>query len=77
MNELKTLEDRLKSATDRISATLSSAGGAEIDLANLRDENARLQEKLAGLKKQRESDLAEVDSLIEQLRPLMDGGSDA
>lgn len=65
MNELKTLEDRLKSASDRISAAISDCGSAP-------DETAELREKLARLSAQRQDDLADLDELLNQLRPMME-----
>ena len=73
MNELKTLEARLKSATDRISAALSTVptGGTSAD------ENAELRQKLDDLKAQRVADLKDLDELLEHLRPLMEGTENA
>ena len=77
MNELKTLEDRLKSATNRISAALSAKEKQHSQLASAQEENATLRESLRGLRQKREHDLAEVNELIEQIRPLMEGEDDA
>lgn len=80
MNELKTLEERLKSATDRISEVVSrqddSASGP-LENAELLDENARLKHDLESLRIQRKADLAELDELLEQLRPLIEEDSNA
>ncbi|MCK4861405.1 MAG: hypothetical protein KAS85_05780 [Rhodobacteraceae bacterium] len=77
MNELKTLEDRLKSATDRISAALSAQDNQNGALAAEQENNAKLQTQLNQLRTQREDDLAEVNKLIEQLNPLMEGNDNA
>ena len=80
MNELKTLEDRLKSASDRISDAVSAridAGSGPLENAELLDENARLKHDLESLRAQRTADLAELDELLEQLRPLIEESSDA
>ncbi|MHA1127833.1 MAG: hypothetical protein ACTSRN_02645 [Alphaproteobacteria bacterium] len=80
MNELKTLEERLKSATDRISAVISKQNGADsgpLENAEILDENARLKHDLESLRTQRKADLAELDELLEQLRPLIEEESNA
>lgn len=80
MNELKTLEDRLKSASDRISdsiTALAQAGSGPLENADLIDENARLKHDLESLRTQRTADLAELDTLLEQLRPLIEGDENA
>ena len=77
MNELKTLEDRLKSATDRISAALSARDSQNGALVAEQEFNAKLQTQLSELRTQREGDLAEVNNLIEQLNPLMEENDNA
>ena len=77
MNELKTLEGRLKSATDRISAALSTRDNQNSSLAEAQETNMALREQLAGLRQERETDLAEINELIEQIRPLMEGNNNA
>ena len=80
MNELKTLEERLKSASDRISEVISrqnNTAGGPIENAEILDENARLKHDLDSLRTQRKADLAELDELLEQLRPLIEEGSNA
>lgn len=68
MNELKTLEDRLKSATDRVSAAIA----ARNDTSDSALENKELKDDLSRLKSQREQDMAQLDELLSQLRPLME-----
>ena len=77
MNELKPLEDRLKLATDRISAALSVKDNQSDGLAAAQESNANLQQKLRILRNNRKRDLEEVNQLIEQIRPLIEGGDDA
>ncbi len=77
MNELKTLEDRLKLATDRISAALSARDSQNNGLTEAQEANAALREQLAGLRQEREGDLVEINKLIEQIRPLMEGNDNA
>ena len=77
MNDLKTLEDRLKLATDRISAALSADNTQSGQLEVAHETNAELQRQISAFKVDRENDLAEVNNLIEQIRPLMEGNDDA
>lgn len=77
MNELKTLEDRLKSATDRISAALSAQDNQNTGLSEAQDANVALREQLTALRQDREGDLIEINKLIEQIRPLMEGNDNA
>ena len=77
MNELKTLEDRLKLATDRISAALSKLDGRNSDMIEAQETNSALHKKLTGLRQEREGDLLEINQLIEQIRPLMEGNTNA
>jgi small-conductance mechanosensitive channel len=77
MNELKTLEDRLKLATDRISAALSVQDSQNNGLTEAQEANAALRAQLAELRQEREGDLVEVNNLIEQIRPLMEGNDNA
>ena len=77
MNELKTLEDRLKSATDRISAALSTRDNQNADLTEAQETNTALRAQLAELRQEREGDLLEINKLIEQIGPLMEGSTNA
>lgn len=77
MNDLKTLEDRLKLATDRISAALSANNTQSGQLETAQETNAELHKQIEAFKSDRENDLAEVNKLIEQIRPLMEGNDDA
>ena len=77
MNELKTLEDRLKSATDRISAALAARAKENAEQVNWADESAELRGQLDALKAQRTVDLEELNTLLEQLRPMMEDTENA
>lgn len=68
MNELKSLEDRLKSAVARIE-TAALTGN---DTSGLAAENAQLKADLTTLKEQRRADMAELDRLMEKLRPMLE-----
>lgn len=77
MNELKTLEDRLKLATDRISAALSAKNDHKMQLEAVTATNADLHQQIQEIRSDRAGDLAEINTLIEQIRPLMEGNEDA
>ncbi len=70
MNELKALEDRLNLVTSRISSVLEKAAAAT-------SEKNRLEKQLADMKKKRAGDLEELDKLLEELKPLLEGEQDA
>jgi small-conductance mechanosensitive channel len=77
MNELKTLESRLKLATDRISVALSAKSDQQVQLTAAQDTNLELQKQIQEVRSERAGDLAEVNKLIEQIRPLMEGNENA
>ena len=77
MNELKTLEDRLKLATDRISAALSARDKLNTSVTEAQKSNTELRGQLAELRQEREADLVEINDLIEQIRPMMEGNTNA
>ncbi len=77
MNELKTLESRLKLATDRISVALSAKSDQKDQLTTAQDINVELQKQIQEVRSERAGDLAEVNKLIEQIRPLMEGNENA
>jgi SMC interacting uncharacterized protein involved in chromosome segregation len=75
MDEVKELEARLSAALDALERKLAEAAqpaGDGPDLDALRDENERLQQELADLNDERERDLAQLDQLIAQLKPLVE-----
>ena len=64
---------RIESALDRIRTVVASGqpvvrGDREQALAR---ENAELQDQLSELREQRDNDLAELDGLVAQLKPLI------
>lgn len=71
MSDLKSLEARLDAALERISAA-TPAGGESADAAKLAAENQALADKLDALNAQRNQDLAQLDELLGQLRPLIE-----
>jgi len=77
MNELKTLESRLKLATDRISVALSAKSDQKDQLTAAQDTNVELQKQIQEVRSERAGDLVEVNKLIEQIRPLMEGNENA
>ncbi len=77
MNELKTLEDRLKSATDRISVLISAKSVGAAQPPEMLAENLQLKEQLQKHKAQRQVDMDDLDALLAQLRPLMEDAQNA
>ncbi|MEE9453969.1 MAG: hypothetical protein V3V13_06265 [Paracoccaceae bacterium] len=77
MNELNTLEDRLKSATDRISVLISAKSGGGAETPEMLTENAQLKEQLQKHKAERQADMDDLDALLAQLRPLMEDAENA
>lgn len=75
--ESGTYEERHRAALDRIKASFAGNVGvseleeAQAALARAGRENADLQSELDALKAQRIQDLAELDTLIAQLKPLI------
>lgn len=64
---------RIETALDRIRAVVAE-GGAGVSGATdqmLARENAELQDQLSELRVQRDNDLAELDGLVAQLKPLI------
>ena len=70
MSDLKKLQARIDSALTRLE-------GAARDLVTLEKENAQLRESLEAARSARQSDLEELDRLLEQLKPLIEERSDA
>lgn len=70
MSELKALEDRLNLVAERISSVMERAVIAA-------DEKARLEKQLFDMKKKRAGDLVELDKLLDELKPLLEGEKDA
>ena len=69
MSELRDLQDRLESALGRLERAGRPGGGR---VAELEAENAALAAELERLNAARQKDLAELDTLISQIRPLVE-----
>jgi hypothetical protein len=81
MTDLKTLEARLDAALTALETAAAAGSGAAGDdsgaeaaarIAALEAENRELQDRLAAVTEEREKDLAQLDALIAQLRPLIE-----
>lgn len=68
------LEQLEKEASDRAQGSAGEAG-ASAEIAQLQSQNKALSEKLAKLSADRERDLAQLDQLIAQLKPLIEEAS--
>ncbi|MBL4807961.1 MAG: hypothetical protein JKY31_11860 [Rhodobacteraceae bacterium] len=66
MSDIENLEKRLATAIANLS------GGAD-----LAAENAKLKSELAALKKLRKADVAELDTLLAKLKPMLEGAENA
>ncbi|MEO0386478.1 MAG: hypothetical protein AAF281_02970 [Pseudomonadota bacterium] len=78
MSDLRDLEARLDAATARIVAALTAlserrdTAAGDADVAALKAENADLAGALEALRAERARDVAEIDTLIAQLKPLVE-----
>ncbi|QHQ34575.1 hypothetical protein [Algicella marina] len=83
MNDLNSLQTRLEAALNRVSAACEALadraaqpagedGQSAADTAPLEAEITRLRTELSSQADLRKKDLAELDSLIEQLKPLVE-----
>lgn len=75
MDELKSLENRLSTITQKLEQLLADRADSQHDDQNdssLKQENARLRAELKNMKQQRKLDMADLDRLMQQLRPLME-----
>ena len=79
MSDLNGLEARLDAAFSTIEKRLLNGGGGEAGLADalariaeLEAENRDLSDSLDALNAERAKDLAQLDTLIAQLRPLVE-----
>lgn len=79
MSDLKSLEARLEAAFEHLEARLAApapqAAGEPGDLARLQAENSALSEQVSVLTRKRDEDLAQLDTLLAQLRPLIEEAS--
>lgn len=75
MDELKSLENRLSTITQKLEQLLADREDSQHDDqsdSSLKQENARLRAELKNMKQQRKLDMADLDKLMQQLRPLME-----
>lgn len=76
MSDPEELSERLNRALDALAAKAEAAAGAPADqsdrVAELEAENRDLRQRLESLHAAREQDLAELDQLLAQLKPLIE-----
>lgn len=74
MRDLAAIEERLERAVAKIEDAFRNArrGEPDNDVSVLAAENASMQNELERLRAQRNEDVAQLDSLIAQLTPLVD-----
>ena len=86
MNDLSSLEERLEVATTRVidavaalaermraaDGAAGSGAGEQGEVGALRSQNAELNAALKTLQDERARDVAELDALIDQLKPLLE-----
>ncbi|MEL6680724.1 MAG: hypothetical protein AAFQ51_18625 [Pseudomonadota bacterium] len=80
MSELDGLEGRIGTALSRIRAALAKVGdggaGDVQAVRRLERVNAALRGQLKDMERKREADVAQLDALITELRPLVEEGAD-
>lgn len=79
MSELSTLEARLEAALVQLATAIRSRPVSGVDASDgmerinkLEAENTDLSTSLQKLQKQRQRDVADLDALLEQLKPLVE-----
>lgn len=82
MSQINQLEVQLARALDRlreaISTTEQAASGSDLEpllqarVTSLENDKARLLEELVGVRSKRDEDVAALDALISQLKPLIE-----
>ncbi len=75
MDDINDLAERLHAALARIEAVARAADPGDANMAEfnkLRAENETLQKNLEAFRQQRDSDVAQLDTLISQLKPLVE-----
>ena len=73
MDELRALETRLEKALSVLEQSPGATGAGNAGrLAELEAENRALSERLEQVTGEREKDLAQLDTLIARLRPLIE-----
>lgn len=72
MNELESLEGRLKIAIDRIELAISARGEGAGDSFEIAAENTQLKQDLSEFKELRKRDIQQLDGLMAKIRPLLE-----
>lgn len=81
MSQITELENQLAAAFDRLRAAISQGGGEgtgaddaslRARIADLETEKAGLSAQLVGMRAKRDKDVAALDELISQLKPLIE-----
>lgn len=81
MSQITDLENQLAAAFDRLRAGVARGGSAGVDadsdslrvrISDLETEKAGLAAQLNGLQSKRDKDVAALDELIAQLKPLIE-----
>jgi len=81
MSQITDLENQLAAAFDRLRAAMARGGSGNVDagsdslmlrISDLEAEKAGLVDQLGGLRNKRDKDVAALDELIAQLKPLIE-----
>jgi len=79
MNDIEALEARIEAATTRIATAIAAKqqvaaepGGDPVALRRLERVNVALRAQLKDMELKREADMAQLDGLISELRPLVE-----
>ncbi|QIK41327.1 hypothetical protein [Pontivivens nitratireducens] len=79
MNDIEALEARIQAATTRIATAIAAKqnvaaepGGDPVALRRLERVNVALRAQLKDMELKREADMAQLDGLISELRPLVE-----
>ncbi|WP_316014539.1 hypothetical protein [Roseobacter sp. HKCCA0434] len=75
MNRVEELEARIATALTRIEAAIAAkgaGGGDPVALRRLERVNTALRGQLKDMERKREADIAHLDGLISELRPLVE-----
>lgn len=79
MNDIEVLEARITAATTRIATAIAAKqqaaaapGGDPVALRRLERVNVALRAQLKDMELKREADMAQLDGLISELRPLVE-----
>ncbi len=79
MSQISQLEDQIREALERLRSSLAARDAAQPDerellerVAKLESENSSLTNELERLREKRDKDVAALDELIAQLKPLIE-----